>query len=576
MTSHNHSQPHPTEDEIERLARGEPIADPALDPLAALRPRIRPDFHRALQEELLMLQSPAFPLPESLALRRDGLAARRPQPRTLLTLGAALIAALTLGLFIIAGTRPPGPIQTSTTASAVVRPNPDLQPVIVALQNLPRGMKIDQDAFTSGALTVAYFDPAVIREGMIGDPTQIIGKIVRADLTRWNPLLLGDLTDAEGMLEPVVTLPQGLVAVAIPADQIVGDLSTITKDSRVAVAAQMLFVDIDASAQQTVETPIQPQYVQQTTQVIVPDALVVNLTPTTSGPGAVGSDIITLAVTPAEATTIAWALDARLPILFLPVEGSVPTFQIMPTEQPAAGSPRTEVRIPRDRIESERLLLIGDNLDLVAALPVEGAAEGAPSRQYQYLARGAHIIGQDGDTFIFTVIADEAALIDRALETNVTLSAALAAPAKPGSGYEVIGIPVPSYYGRIDVYQMNPIAQVGDRVDVVVVEALGRWEDMQMRFVPVPGSTVYIMLENGESVAMNSFRPVNATYEAGYLDPRRIIHNAEVISVGTYTDALGREFPLLNLLIPQINAWRVRHYIGQGYPYAVFNSRQQP
>ncbi|MBL8153276.1 MAG: hypothetical protein JNM70_03755 [Anaerolineae bacterium] len=575
MTSDNHSQPRPTEDEIERLTRGERIDDPALDPLAVLRPRVRPDFHRALQEELLMLQSPALSLPESLPSRRDDrFAARRPQPRTLLTLGAALIAALTLGLFIIAGTRPPGPIQTSTTASAVVQPNPDLQPVIVALQDLPRGRKLDQSAFASGALTIAYFDPAVIREGMLGDPAQIDGKVLRYDLARWNPVLSGDLAESwEDWQETNNRLPQGLVAIAIPADQIIGDLSGINIEDTVTVLAQMLFVNVDALADPTAPL-VSPEDVQQTTRPLALSALVVAISPSPTGPGAVGGQIITLAVKPEEATTIAWALDARLPILLQRGESTAPALQIIPTALPAEGE-RTEVRIPIGQIDTERPLLVGDFLDLIAALPVENPAEGSPQRQYQFVARNAQLIGQEGDIRIFSVTLDEAALIDEALRTRTRLAVSLPTLDQDSSGYVTLNIPLP-YYGLMDVYQLNPTIRVGDHVDVVVVRGMNQSEDWQMTFEQVRGVTAYVTLPDGNLATLFPFRPVNSNYDTGFLEIRRVVHDAEVVRLSTYTDATGRDFPLLTLLVPQYRSWLVRQTISQGHPYAIFNTAQQP
>ncbi len=128
----------------------------------------------------------------------------------------------------------------------------------------------------------------------------------------------------EALPEIPLDLPAGTVAVALP-DALTGVMGgTLTVDQPVDVYLTMLFVDVDgefqaplvtmppAAATAILDDSVGPATAPRvTTQRAVEGATVIGL----------GGEMITLAVRPQDANTLAWAIEAHMPITLIPLAG---------------------------------------------------------------------------------------------------------------------------------------------------------------------------------------------------------------------------------------------------------------
>jgi Flp pilus assembly protein CpaB len=209
--------------------------------------------------------------------------------------------------------------------------------VVVSLKNLKKGEAINEDS-----VTTVFWPPASVPEGAINDVKRLENHILQRDVTQWQPILASDLQ---------LQLPNGTVAVTIPIQLLESVAGSVTEGDHVNIWASFLFVNVGSPAgtpgplllnpqgtimPQTVITlppdaqlqmPVtgipgnaQHSTAQRTTQVIVHDALVVQVSKL-CGQGDVCDDVMVLAVSPQEADVLQWAINAKLPLRLVKVGG---------------------------------------------------------------------------------------------------------------------------------------------------------------------------------------------------------------------------------------------------------------
>jgi Flp pilus assembly protein CpaB len=325
--------------------------------------------------------------------------------RVLLLLLIVVVLIVGGGVLLLSGALNGGaaPAPVSTGSAPVVADGPTNVPgtgggqeatpiiltkIIVAVQELPRGIKIPRDG-----LDVRSYPRDAVPAYAIGYENeasfnQVVGQIARNDIAREQPILstmlVTDLTQlAKQGSDAAAILPQNLRAISIPIDQNSSVAYAIRDGDYVDVIGSFVFVDVDQASQSrtpnnqiftsvrqdgTIEisgaiqgrleqssfsqfpliiNPTEPQRPRLATQTIVQAALVVHVgtfplsgylvgntptpistatpadsggsTATPSGPPTLTPTpavptIITLGVSPQDAVTLAWMMDAQVPI----------------------------------------------------------------------------------------------------------------------------------------------------------------------------------------------------------------------------------------------------------------------
>lgn len=128
--------------------------------------------------------------------------------------------------------------------------------IVIAVQELPRGFRIPQNAV---AIRPWPSDSAPFSG--ITDIEQVVNKIARTDIFREQPILsnmlVEDYTNLSSTLgrvgsDAAAILPSGLVAIAMPIDRFTGIAYGMQDGDRVDVIVSMLFVDVDEQFQSLV------------------------------------------------------------------------------------------------------------------------------------------------------------------------------------------------------------------------------------------------------------------------------------------------------------------------------------
>lgn len=143
---------------------------------------------------------------------------------------------------------PGNPGQPAPTAGPTATPL-QLSEVIVAVQQLPRGIRIPDSA-----LATRLWPKASIPERAVTDKTKIVGQIARTDIFIEEPivdtLLVPDLAliAAKGSDAAAVT-PRGRVLISIPVDRLTDVGYAVQDGDYVDVIVSFLFVDVDPNFQ---------------------------------------------------------------------------------------------------------------------------------------------------------------------------------------------------------------------------------------------------------------------------------------------------------------------------------------
>jgi Flp pilus assembly protein CpaB len=129
-----------------------------------------------------------------------------------------------------------------------------LTPVVIALQDLPRGFRLSPE-FTSGpspAVAIAYWPADSFPENGFQSVEEVENYLVRSDIPRESPILatqlVDDMTDlAQVGSDAALLLPPGLVAISMPLDESgVGSVAYgLQPGDFVDVMLTFLFIDVD-------------------------------------------------------------------------------------------------------------------------------------------------------------------------------------------------------------------------------------------------------------------------------------------------------------------------------------------
>lgn len=272
----------------------------------------------------------------------------------------------------------PAPPQNQQT-NALPTPTPiTLVPIVIAVQDLPRGLRIPPNA-----VALAEFPEETVPVNAIEDIEDVVGNIARTDIFIEQPILSNmivpelDPEILEGIgSDAAAVLPEDLVAVSIPINRLTSVAYAVQDGDRVDLIMSMLFVDVDEVFQTILPNtitlftiaedgtinflegvegrpdtssfgpvilgPSERQRPRLVTQRTVQDALVVHVgtfppggrfigipptpspvpdtetenpnTPPPPTPTPERPDIITLGVPPQEAVVLTYAIEARIPI----------------------------------------------------------------------------------------------------------------------------------------------------------------------------------------------------------------------------------------------------------------------
>jgi pilus assembly protein CpaB len=248
--------------------------------------------------------------------------------------------------------------------------------VIVAVQELPRGFPITEDAIDSRLWPIQ----SAPQNGILSRD-DAIGKIARTDIAREAPILYNQLVDnlrdiGQAGSDAAAVMPPGRVGIAVPIDRLTNVANAPQSGDYVDVILSFLIVDVDEEFQSRLPNSITLTTLRQdgtlefqsgiegrvepsgdfpypvivgpsetmrprlVTQLTVQQALVINVgdfpedgdflgrrpTPTPIAtpegqeanaappPTIPPKDIITLAVEPQDAVVLVWAIESRLPI----------------------------------------------------------------------------------------------------------------------------------------------------------------------------------------------------------------------------------------------------------------------
>lgn len=170
--------------------------------------------------------------------------------RLLVLVGLVIIGlAIVLGVYFLRR-QPSGP-----TLEEAATPQPEMTQVLIASNNLTRGMVIAEEHIQSASWPVSQLPPAYYT-----DPAQVLGYIVRVDIPQGMPLMpsmLARSAEALGAIgsDASLTIPPGKRAFAIPMDLLGSVAWTIQPGDHVDVLASWSISDLDEEFQS--ELPLQ-------------------------------------------------------------------------------------------------------------------------------------------------------------------------------------------------------------------------------------------------------------------------------------------------------------------------------
>lgn len=169
----------------------------------------------------------------------------------ILIIGLAVVA-LVFRQFVLPGTTPVSPEQTTTTVQ-----------VFIAGQNIPQGERITDDVLS----TISIPQDSVVSVMFTADQrSELVDKVARYPIDQGVVItrsMISDGTVAAGGPEWASQIPQGMTAMAIPTTRLESVAFGVRDGAHVDVNACMLFVDVDPSYQ-----TILPNHVSQ---LIPPD-----------------------------------------------------------------------------------------------------------------------------------------------------------------------------------------------------------------------------------------------------------------------------------------------------------------
>lgn len=156
-----------------------------------------------------------------------------------------LIALVVLGHRLLR----PGPRPPLRVSEVLPEPQPRMIEIVVAAQNIPRGMRITEDA-----VTLQFWPVDALPEGYITDLKSLYGKITRVEVVRSLPIVERMVTDQPGEVggvgsDAALQIPAGRVAYALPVAHYSSLAWALQPGDRVDVLISLLIVDLDEEFQ---------------------------------------------------------------------------------------------------------------------------------------------------------------------------------------------------------------------------------------------------------------------------------------------------------------------------------------
>jgi len=129
-----------------------------------------------------------------------------------------------------------------------------LTEIVVAVQNIPRGMRITEDI---NAVILRDWPEDAVPEGAITDLEAVYSRVARVDIVREMPILEDMLTEGTGDLGaigsgPALRIPPGKVAYALPVARYSSVAWALQPGDHVDVMLSLLLVDLDEEFQSIV------------------------------------------------------------------------------------------------------------------------------------------------------------------------------------------------------------------------------------------------------------------------------------------------------------------------------------
>ncbi len=126
---------------------------------------------------------------------------------------------------------------------------PDRVDIVVITQKAPRGTMLNETV-----LGLISLPRDLLISGMFTDLAQVVGRQAKFDLDSGIPLTVNMLVDSAAQLSEAgsvasLTIPEGMVAKAIPIDRLASVSYALRPGDRVVVIASMQFIDLDPDFQ---------------------------------------------------------------------------------------------------------------------------------------------------------------------------------------------------------------------------------------------------------------------------------------------------------------------------------------
>lgn len=179
--------------------------------------------------------------------------------RLLLVVGlVVLLAVLGVGVYMLMNQRGAGPQAPGTPPPGegpAATPTPaHTEPIVVAAQDIPRGMRLTEGSIEQGALAISRWSRDAVPDKAIRNLESTYGRIARVDIVRGMPVLEGMLTELPGKFgasgsDAALQIPENKVAYAMPIARYSSVAWALQPGDHVDVILSLLMVDLDEEFQ---------------------------------------------------------------------------------------------------------------------------------------------------------------------------------------------------------------------------------------------------------------------------------------------------------------------------------------
>lgn len=204
-----------------------------------------------------------------------------------------LLGVLAVGVYMLLGQ---GEVAAPPAAEGepVATPTPATEPIVVAAQDIPRGMRLSEAMVEDGALTISRWSPGAAPDNAVRSLEYAYGRMAKVDIVRGTPILEGMLTDLPGEFgaagsDAALQIPENRVAYALPVARYSSVAWALQPGDHVDIILSLLMVDLDEEFQSappneyTCVSPAEGEECQSGTigrLESLPVGWIVNVTPT--------------------------------------------------------------------------------------------------------------------------------------------------------------------------------------------------------------------------------------------------------------------------------------------------------